>query len=790
MIDEHALAALEFEKIRNRVATYTISPLGRERMMTLSPSGDVEKIRRDLRKVSEFRDLLAYDDPVPIRGIRDIRSALRKCRTQGAFLDPEDLLHIQETLSVIRLLGAYLKKRRKQYPLLGDLAEGLGAHQELEERIEGAIDPNGTVRDSASKTLIRIRRDIGRARDNLKRKLEAILENLPSEVVQDRLVTLRDGRFVIPVRENQRRRVEGVVHDQSDSGATVFIEPLVVVEYNNLIRELEISEKREIERILRELTDYVREAREDLLGNIDLLGQFDFIYAKARFALEIEAIEPILNEAGRIVIRRGRHPILAYRLREEGQDGKVVPLDVELGLRFNTLILTGPNAGGKTVALKTIGLLTLMAQAGLPIPADEKSEIAVFQKVFADIGDEQSIENDLSTFSSHVRQLVKICREADDRTLALLDEIGTSTDPSEGAALAMAVLNRLNRADVRTVATTHHGGLKGFAHEIPGMENGAMEFDVTTLQPTFRLHLGTPGSSYAFEIAQRLGLPLEVIEDASARTGEETRKLEKLISELDQRRQEYEEKLQHLDRRRTETAAMSQEYEEKLRAVRAEKEQFRKEALEESKRILEEANARVERAVAQIRQQQARGKAIKEGKTAIRHALTDVETELRSMAPPRCSKAPEVQTGDRVWIQSFGREGTVLSLRGPSGRVQVQVGSVKVELSPTELKVLEKAEPKKKEFTSVLSGKSASLSPEIHLRGMTFDEASQVVDKYLDDAFLANLKTVTVIHGKGTGVLRRKIGEFLQSHTMVKSQRLGAWNEGGSGVTIVEMKDT
>lgn len=785
MIDEHTLTTLEFGKVRDRIASYASSVLGREEVERMMPMYDIARIREEFRPVFELTELISFDDPVPIRGIRDIRSAVERGGVEGAILQPEDFLHLKDTLSAARRLRNYLVKRKEKAPWLAALAEPISLHPDLEDAIDRTLDQNGAIRDSASPELAKIRRGILRARERLGQHMESILKGLPSEVIQDRIVTLREGRFVIPVRESQRRRVEGIIHDQSASGATVFIEPLAIVEMNNTLRRLELQEKWEIERILRELTDRVREIRRELEEDLHTLARLDGLYARAVFAVDFDAIAPALNEEGRIALRRARHPILVQRFRERGGEQDVTALDVHLGDAFTTLIITGPNAGGKTVALKTIGLLVLMAQAGFPIPADAASEVGVFRQVFADIGDEQSIENDLSTFSSHVKELVKVVRGADDRTLVLLDEIGASTDPDEGGPLAMAILERLIEHRARTVATTHHGALKAFAHERPGMENASMQFDGDTLTPTFRLRLGVPGSSYAFEIARRLGMPEEIVARASEYTGDAPRRMEDLIFELERHAQEYDEELRAIERTRGDAEERAREYEEKLRGVREEREQLRRDAVRQSKQILREANALIERTVAEIRTSGASADAIKRGRAAVQRALREAEEQV---VPQREVQDPtEVRPGDIVMVQSFGREGKVLEERTSSGRVLVEVGKVRVEMSPSELQVTGKAaEPEKRSPSSGWMS-VPNVSPELHVRGMTFAEAVPLVDKYLDDAFLAHLNTATIIHGKGTGALRTKIGNFLRTHPRVKSYRLGEWNEGGSGVTVVEL---
>jgi DNA mismatch repair protein MutS2 len=796
MIDAHTIEVLEFDKVREIVSGYTISALGRERVAALAPMDEVGRIRDELSRVAEFLDLVSFGDPMPIRGIKDVRSALERSAVEGAMLEPKDFLDLGDTLGVIRKLAAYFASHQEKYPLLSQLTGDLEGHPEVEANIGRVVDPGGEVKDSASKALRQIRRDIEAQRESLRQELDALLKRLPDQVVQDRLVTLRNGRYVIPIRENQRGRVEGIVHDQSASGATVFVEPLTTLERNNQIRQLELAERREIGRILRELTTQIRDIRESLMAGMCTLGELDVLYAKASYGADFGAIAPRLNEQGCMRIIEGRHPLLCVRYRQEEHEEEVVPLDIEVGAAFDTLLITGPNAGGKTVALKTMGLLTLMALSGLPIPAGAKTEIAVYRRIYADIGDEQSIENDLSTFSSRARRLARICRNADSDTLVLLDEIGSSTDPDEGSALAMAALEQLTRRGVRTIATTHHGRLKAFAHEQARIENGSMQFDRETLRPTFRFRPGIPGSSYAFEIAERLGMPAEIIERATRYGGAEARQLEDLIGELERVQQEYETKSQRLEHAVSEHERLSAEYEEKVRGAKEEVRAIREAALRESGEILSKANALIERAVTDIRSRDADRASIVEAKTAIAKASQKVKQRQKALREPKTETKPipDVAVGDWVLAERFGGRAPVIAAKKAAGKIQIQVGHAKVWIRMSDITGVEKGNGQRPEVRGQRSKASyvggnwgREVGPSVSVRGMTLDEALPKVDQYLDDAYLARLGQVVIIHGKGTGVLREHVGALLERDPRVKSQRLGEWNEGGNGVTIVEM---
>ncbi len=787
MIDEHTLSVLEFNKVKKLITSYAVSTLGVERIEEIAPSNNLEPIRKKLKEISEFTGLLSFDDPVPFSGIKDIRPYLERCKTEGAILLPEDFLQLRDTLRASRLIRGYFSEKRKEkYPLLFSIAKRLTSCPELEKEIERTVvDPQGEVKSSASPQLTEIRKEIERSTSLLHRKLEEILKRLPDNVLQERIITLRNNRYVIPVRGGQQGRLRGIIHDQSASGATLFVEPVVTLEISNRIQQLEVTQQREVERILRKLTRQVAQVRDELAENVAVLGQLDAVYAKASYALATDSTEPLLNDEGRIVIRKGRHPLLIQLLN----NAKVVPLDLKLGEGFFTLVVTGPNAGGKTVALKTVGLLSLMVQSGLHIPAEPGSEIGVFHNIFADIGDEQSLEQDLSTFSSHVRQWARVCSEADHGTLVLLDEIGSGTNPEEGVALAIAILRTLTLGRVRTIATTHHGALKLFAYQEDKAENGSMQFDSTSLMPTFRFQLGLPGSSYAFEIARKLGLSEEVIVDAASYMGEDSRRVEDLIGDLEKKVEAYSQGSQQLQNTRLDLQKLVSAYEEKLKKVKQETKDLKKEALGQAKEIVQQANAMVEQTVAEIRNQRASAQVIKQSREQVRKSAKQIETQLQQLTEPESKRPIQVTAGDRVWIELFRCEGEVLKGTDPSGRVQVQVGNTKFTVPIDQLREAKREQRVSPQKVSAGLPFSAEVSDRIDLRGMVFEEASAAVDKYLDSAYLAGWQRVTVIHGKGTGALRTKVGGFLGQHPRVKAQRLGNWNEGGDGVTVVELKE-
>ncbi len=787
MIDSHTLDVLEFNRVLEIISSYSSSELGKEEVLATVPSDQPENIERELDLTSELIDILRFDDPLPTQGIRDIRPILAKIAKVGATLDSEDLFPLKDFLTASRLIQGYISSRSEKYPSLNRELSEIRPYKELEQKISSIVDENGRIRDSASPLLRRIRSELTSSRERLREKLNKLLDSLPEGVLSDRIITIRDGRYVIPVRDSQKNRVGGLIHDRSDSGATVFVEPISTLERNNRIRELELSERREIERILRDLTADIQSARDGITGNLGTLKRFDYIYSKASFAVDFGANVPILNTEGNISLKKGRHPLLVHRHR--GEDYRIVPLDIELGADFDVLVITGPNAGGKTVALKTVGLITLMAQSGIPVTAGPESEVAIFGKIFADIGDEQSIESDLSTFSSHVRQLVKVCHHSDSDTLALLDEIGAGTDPELGSALAISVLELLAGSGVKTIATTHHGALKLFAHSHNRIRNGSMQIEPETLQPTFVFRPGLPGSSYTFEIARKLGIPEEVILRAERRSGPGTKKLEDLIADLSKSYIRYSEEMRRHEEARTKLEGLVSEYEEKLRSIRKEERKLKKEALEASRKILSEANALIERTVTDLRRSKAEKESIKKARLSIADSSRKVEEEIRAMEEVSYRKPDNLEQGDTVWLEDVGLNGKVVKIDGEKGEVQVQAGSAKLTMPIEGLRKVASKKAEDRATVSIRTPSASKLSPELEIRGMTFDEAMPILDKYLDDAYLARLERVTIIHGKGTGALREKVGKFLKGHPRVKSQRLGAWNEGSDGVTIVDIKD-
>jgi DNA mismatch repair protein MutS2 len=782
------LAKLEFETVRQRVMRYAVSEPGRDLLRSLPISTSLAHIRSELARVSETKRLLEQEESLPLDGIFPIRKALGRSGAEGAVLLPRELFEIGSTIRTARIVRTFASKRKEQFPLLWDTAENLHTDKVLEFNIDQAVDDTGAVRASASRELQNIRRAIADRYEQLKKRLGGILRTV-SELgfSQEEIITTREGRMVIPVKVEHKNRVPGFVHSASSSGATVFIEPTETLELNNEIRNLQFEEQREIERILKALTAQVAAARERVGDSLGLLADCDAVQARARYSIEILGVEPTVADDGPIRLLQARHPIL---LMHHGFAG-TVPLDLTLGQDFATLLISGPNAGGKSVAMKAVGLLVLMTQAGMHIPAADGSQIRVFSAMFVDIGDEQSIESDLSTFSSHLKNLKEIAERAGNETLVLIDEIGSGTDPAEGGAIAAAVLEQLTRRGALTIATTHQGALKVFAHETEGIENGAMEFDQSTLQPTYRYRPGIPGSSYALEMADRLGFDQSMMTRARTMLGHHQTRLEHLLSELEASTQQYRRTLEEVQHEKSRLDELVRQYEAKTASLASELRAVRRKALDEARMIVENANTLVEKTVREIREHNADKDTIRVAREQISNLKEDIAGQRETVADeePR-SPAEPVAVGTLVHVRDGTDVGEVVSL-APDGRSAViVVGIVKLRVHTSDLRPARTAQrpsmaPPHAEPPSL----AGPVQQDLDIRGMTGDEAIPLVDKFIDTAILAGLHRVDIIHGKGTGALRKKIAEFLSKNSRVRSFHLAEWNEGGTGATTVELEE-
>jgi DNA mismatch repair protein MutS2 len=805
-MDEHTLKVLEFDKIKRMLSSRCLSDWGKELCLSLFPFKDKETIEREIRETTELRDILLYEQKFPLASIRDVRKSLKKAEIEGVLLEPKELLDIGEMLAISKALLKFIKSNEGKYPNTFKLISQLRSFDQIQSAINSTVDQSGEIKDSASGRLSDIRHQKKTVRNRLLDKLESMIGARKMKGPrQDDIITIREGRYVIPMEEAEFFQQRGIVHDRSKSGATLFVEPLVVVGLNNQLRELTLEEEREIERILKEITGMIREELEDLKITVKALQRLDFIFAKAKLSLDYDGNPPLLNEQGYINLIEARHPLLkvsgdkslATDKEEEeektagNEQGKtVVPLSLNLGKDYTTLIITGPNTGGKTVALKIVGLLTLMALSGLHIPAGPYSEICVFKKIYADIGDEQSIEMSLSTFSSHMREIKKAVEGSDSETLVLLDELGGGTDPKEGVALGEAIMDQLIKKEAKVIVTTHHGALKILAEEYPQIKNASLEFDQETLTPTYRFQIGYPGSSYAIQIAQRLGMPPDVIEFAQKLLGSKERDLGLLLESLEKDLNTVRENRKALDQERKISQELVSLYKDKLEKLEARERDLKTKALKESKQMVETTKVELEKLVAQIRKTQAEKQVVKEAHHLLEEKKISIDKELEKFEEKVVKKLGIIQPGDVVWIEPLGIKGDVLEKDEHSGRIKVLAGDITYTVEESELTLIEDEEKveAKSEYIGTLYT-VPHVSPEIDLRGLLAEEAFDVVDKYLDNAYLAGLSEVSLIHGKGTGALRKKVSEFLSHHHRVEEFRLGEWNEGGSGVTIVKLKE-
>ena len=798
-MNRHALAVLQYPEALEIVAGYASSPLGAEAVRALEPSDARGWIELELRRVEEMATYLRRGGEGLMRGIPDVRVPLRRLAVPGVVWDGAVLRDVGELLETARVVRAALQRAAAAHPLLAEIAERLTPLPAEEEAVQRAIDEGGEVRDNASKELARLRREIRGARGRIVARLEQFMASLPERIrVPDASVSVREGRYVIPVRREGRAEVGGIVHDESASGGTLFIEPPVAIELMNQLRELERAEAREVQRILAELTDRFRPHREALEATLEALVSLDSLYARARYALRHGGARPDLLPAGteEYVVVEGYHPILQATV--EG----VVPFDLTLGPGERTLLVSGPNTGGKTVLLKAIGLISALAQAGIIPPVGPGSRLPVFRDIFADIGDEQSIAASLSTFSAHLKHIREILEEADHEALVLIDEIGSGTDPAEGGALAQAVLVELTRRGALTVATTHLGQLKLLGGEEPGVVNASLQFDSSELRPTYRLSKGIPGRSYGLAIARRLGLPESVLSRAEAFLPQAERDVSQLILELEEKERRLAEALAEAEAARGEALALRQELEAREEALRRREREAERRARQQARDILLAAREEVEAAIRSLREAVAAGASGQEFEDAARQARRRVEGAAKRQAErmPREKSAGgrrasglELVAGGRARVVATGAVGTVVELR--DGRATVEVGGLRFQVPTSGLEPLPAAAEDARASTSgATSGRGGgwtasevTASPEVDLRGLRAEEVAAQLEPALDAAFRADLSSLRIIHGKGTGVLRQVVGEILRRHPYVKSFRLGGPGEGGVGVTVAEL---
>ncbi|MGB9839718.1 endonuclease MutS2 [Thermovenabulum sp.] len=790
LLNNKVLAKLEFDKIKNILKEYAVSDITRERIDKLEPLKDLPLIRRLQKETSEGVALLKRGFRLPFEYIPDISSSLKRAKF-GAVLNNRELLDVAQIMKTSRVIKKNWEEWKIEgYEILQNLVASLHNFYSLEEKIFKAILNEEEIADNASPALASLRKEKKVLFSRIREKLESIISS-PSfqKFLQEPIVTIRQGRYVIPVKQEFRTSVPGIIHDQSSSGATLYIEPLSVLELNNELRRIEIEEKKEEERILKELTKKIADNYDSIKNSYEVILELDFILAKANYSIEINGIEPMFNEKGYLNIKRGRHPLLILK-------GEVVPIDLYLGDKFHVLVITGPNTGGKTVTLKTVGLFAIMAQSGLHLPAEEGTEVAVFNEVFADIGDEQSIEQSLSTFSSHMKNIVEIIENADEKSLVLLDELGAGTDPAEGAALAMAILNYFYERGIRTIATTHYSELKTFAFSRDGMENASVEFDVETLSPTYKLTIGIPGKSNAFEIAKRLGLKHELLEKAKEFLKKENLELEGLLKSLEGERKKLNEEIKRLNELK-ENYYKKITYLEEAKKKLAEKEEIIIEkAREKAKRILEKAKEEAEDIIEELKkvedldERQNKDRIIELARKRLRENLGELKDEKPLIKKSKkLLKDENFKPGDRVFVEGLNQEGFIVEINEKEKEALVSIGIMKINLPLNTLSKIEEASTGVKDsisYSTISIEKAKNIESKIDLRGLTLDEAILKVEKYLDDARVAGLPSIMIIHGKGTGILRKGIQDLLKKRKDVKTFRPGNYNEGGIGVTVVE----
>ncbi|MDO4544606.1 MAG: endonuclease MutS2 [Bacillota bacterium] len=788
---EKTLIVLEYNKITEMLKAQAGSEMTRNLISELMPSDDVSQIRDRQRETTEAVRLINYKGPLPVGGFYDIEDSVSLARKGGA-LTMAQLLRILYNMKTAERVTAFLKGDvPENIEAILAIGELIAVHKGLSEDIDRCILSEDEMADNASPELRSIRRAIVRQNEALKAKMNHILNSADNKtILQDSIVTMRNGRYVIPVKQEHRNSVPGIVHDQSGTGATLFIEPQAIVNLNNELRQLELEEKAEINRILAELSAGVSEHYHDLVNNQKLLTELDLFMAKGKLSIAMNGEEPEINEEGIMELKAAAHPLID---RE-----KVVPVDIEIGRSYNTLVITGPNTGGKTVTLKTAGLLALMAQTGLHIPVAPGSKLPVYKNIFADIGDEQSIEQSLSTFSSHMTNIVEIVQEAGKGCLVLLDELGAGTDPTEGAALAISILEKLAATGASSIATTHYTELKKYAISTEGVENASMEFDIETLRPTYRLTIGIPGRSNAFEISRKLGLPAELTD--RARTLLETGDIafEDVISSLEEDKKRAEEERDEAMMINASMKRQKEELEEKTKKFEQQKEKELERAREQAREIIREAkevSAEVQEELKELAKLESLGERnLKFDEN--RRRLREVENKNRSTIKRETNENPvdpeQLRLGDRVKILTLGQNGEIISLPDDRGEMQVQVGIMKIGVKITDIMLIDQGKPKKKQkynaYGSLYRKKAQNIATSIDVRGKSLDDAVMDVEKYIDDAFISGLEEVTVIHGRGEGILRKGIQQALKRHKNVKSFRKGGYNEGGDGVTVIKLR--
>lgn len=784
-MDHKVFHVLEFKKIKEQLMNYASSTLGKEKIEQLYPSASYEEVIRMQEETDEARNALRLKGHVPLGGIFNISPYIKRAEI-GGMLSVSDFVEIASTIYAAKQLKEFISSLLEEhhFPILQSIGEKIEPPTQLERDIKNAINENGEVLDSASEKLRTIRVKIRTNESRVREKLESMIRSSSAQkMLSDAIITIRNDRFVIPVKQEYRGHYGGIVHDQSSSGQTLFIEPQAIVQLNNELQTAKVEEQREIERILTELSLKVGEQQLPLKQIVYSLKELDFMFAKAKFAHSIKAIKPKINQEGYIRLLNAKHPLIS--------PDEVVPNSIEIGKDYTTIVITGPNTGGKTVALKTVGLLTLMGQSGLQIPAGEESELAVFDSVYADIGDEQSIEQSLSTFSSHMVNIVDILKKVTKHSLVLFDELGAGTDPQEGAALAISILDEVHRIGARVIATTHYPELKAYGYNREGVVNASVEFDVETLSPTYRLLIGVPGRSNAFEISKRLGLPNDIIDSARQQISSESNKVENMIASLEESRKVAEKEREEAEKYLENAKALHDQLEKELNHYYEIRDQELNKAKKEAEHIIKKAEQEADVIIKELRNMMLeKGAAIKE------HELIEAKKRLQSSVPnmeettskQKQNKVNQVlKPGDEVKVLSLDQKGHLVE-KVDNKDWYVQIGIMKMKVSETDLQLLKSPKNTETKPIATIKGSDYHVPLELDLRGERYEDALMKVEKYIDDALLAGYPRVSIIHGKGTGALRKGVQEYLKNHRSVKGIRFGEPGEGGSGVTVVSFK--
>ena len=784
-MDTESFKVLEYGKITNWLASFASTICGKELCRSVIPSGDYDKVVRLHHETAEAVQVQQMQSP-PFGGIYDLRTLLKKA-SMGSVLEIDELRSVMSTMCGMRNVKYFFRDLALDVPHLKAMAKLIEILGMVERHLKDTIDEHGNFRDDASPELRRITRELQTAQARVKDRLSAILHDAANQkYFQEAIVTVRDERYVIPVKQEYRNYFPGVIHDQSASGATLFVEPLATVELNNTVRQMGLAREQEIQRILQKLSTEIAQNAGILSENCTILSEMDLIFARAGLAREMQAYPPTLNQSGVVHLKRARHPLLPK--------DKVVPIDIELGQSFSILLITGPNTGGKTVSMETLGLLALLAQSGCFLPTAPDSEIPVYRNIYADIGDEQSIEQSLSTFSAHTRNIVRIIDKAEQGDLILLDEVGAGTDPDEGAALARSIIAHFLQQGIAVVATTHYAVLKTYAYAESGIENASVEFDLKTLRPTYRLLIGIPGASNAFSISRQLGLPQDIVARAEIYISEEHTHFEHVVNELEREKQDYETKNRELRNKEAEIKSV----EARLRAERETLSNTRQELLhkarEEANNIVREARRSAEETIKSLKDQfddhgvKERRKVIQEVRNRLDEAYIQ-DSLQKNPAVGKTIRPDDIWSGDIVYIESLAQEGTVLSVQGKE--LTVQVGGLRTIVKMSACTFVTRKKPKKNTKVHVgtsIAQKTAEIRPEIDVRGMTVLEAETVLGKFIDDAVFTGLSKILVIHGKGTGALRQGLQDYLKHHRSVLSFTFADISEGGTGATVVELK--